>query len=453
MTERTRPCFTSLPPELRSKIFWHTARSDLPAVRLTSRDCDRYAKELLFSGLITRTDKTKEQIRRCPTNFLSGFAKELRVSVVEWLDGQNGPACYYNERNDSDSNFFHDQTHRQQARIRYENVEAEHYAVPSGRYPGYLNLIFFLGKLQRVLFANGRFNPHVTPQSQCGLINCTYQLPVRRPFATHQHTNLHFRLLINSLAQSEIKIRELIVKDDHDSRFVLNYESFTLPPSPQAQIVFSNLTKMHLDLDTAIVHLSSPWDLHEPLNTSINQTLKYARDLENLSIRIVVRNREWGDQQNFIRVLHGCVFPKLKTCILSGFKCDIAALQQFFTNCSKLERLCLDWCWLFEPDTWEEVANRLTALPALKDVQLRQLFGILGTDDSDDALDDVYDDSGYDNRYGHVQDFFFRGGVNPFGAAGRVLERRKHEEYAEKVVTPGWFERMQKLHGYEEDLE
>ncbi|KAL8885554.1 MAG: hypothetical protein Q9215_006608 [Flavoplaca cf. flavocitrina] len=442
MTDQPRPCLTGLPPELFRHVLSHTAVCDLLAFRLASREFRDHANESCFFRVITRTDKTAEQLRQCPTAFLSQHAKELRISVVEWLDGQNGPACHYVERNDSDSEFFHDQVARRQAELRYQSLGV-----------GYLNLLRSLGGLRRILFANGRFNPHITPIPQCGRASCTYQLPVRKAFATHHETDLHFNLLIKELARRDITIKELIVIDDHDSRFVLHHASFGLEqPLPQAQIVFNSLTKLHLDLDTTIISMLAYRHPNDPFRTSINQTLMHAQKLKNLSIRVVVRDIPGADQQNITTVFHTCVFPELKTCILSGFKGDNALLRQFLAGCPNLEELCIDWWSLFHVDSWEEVADGLKDFVSLKYVQLTRIFGTLGNEgDVADTLDDVYGTDGYTNRYGLVQDFFLRNGLNPFSAAGRALERIKHAEHAEEVMTPGWYKRLQKHHGYVED--
>ncbi|KAL9629171.1 MAG: hypothetical protein Q9204_005427, partial [Flavoplaca sp. TL-2023a] len=354
----------------------------------------------------------------------------------------NGPACHYVARNDSDSEFFHDQVARRQAELRYQSLGV-----------GYLSILRSLSGLRRILFANGRFNPHITPIPQCGLASCTYQLPVRKPFATHHKTDLHFDLLMKELARQDIELKELIVIDDHNSRFVLHHASFGLrQPLLEAQIVFSSLTKLHLDLDTTIISMFAYRHPIDPFRTSINQTLMLAKSLKNLSIRVVVRDVPDADQQNITTVLHTCVFPELKSCILSGFKGDNALLRQFLAGCPKLEELCIDWWSLFHVDSWEEAADGLKDFVSLKYVQLTRLFGTLGNEgDVADTLDDVYGIDGYTNRYGHVQDFFLGNRLNPFSAAGRALERIKHAEHAEEVMTPGWYESMQKYHGYVED--
>ena len=120
MTDKPRPCLKGHPPELFRHVLSHTAVRDLLAFRLASRECRDHANGYCFYRVITRTDKTAEQLRQCPTAFLSQHAKELRISVVEWLDGQNGPACHYVERNDSDSEFFHDQVARLSPRTRHQ---------------------------------------------------------------------------------------------------------------------------------------------------------------------------------------------------------------------------------------------------------------------------------------------------------------------------------------------
>ncbi|KAL8890285.1 MAG: hypothetical protein Q9192_005892 [Flavoplaca navasiana] len=436
MTDQPRPCLTGLPPELFRHVLSHTAVCDLLAFRLASRECRDHANEYSFFRVITRTDKTAEQLQQCPTALLSKHAKELRISIVEWLDGQNGPACHYVERNDSDSRFFHNQVARRQAELRYQSLGV-----------GYLSILRSLSGLRRILLANGRFNPHITPISQCGRASCTYQLPVRKAFATHHETDLHFNLLIKELARLDITIKALIVIDEHDSRFVLHHASFGLEqPLPQAQIVFNSLTKLHLDLDTTIISMSAY------RRTSISQTLMHAKNMKNLSIRVVVRNIPGADRENITTIFHSCKFPQLKTCILSGFKGDNTLLRQFLAGCPNLEKLCIDWWSLFHVDSWEEVAGGLNDIVSLKYVQLTRLFGTLGKEgDVTDTLDDMYGTDGYTNRYGHVQDFFLRNGVNPFSAAGRALERLKHAEQAEEVMTPGWYESLQKYHGYVED--
>ncbi|KAL8992621.1 MAG: hypothetical protein Q9169_006953, partial [Polycauliona sp. 2 TL-2023] len=293
------------PNEIFLQIFSYTAKSDLLAVRLTSHDYKDLANESAFSRIVTRTDKTRTQIELYPSNLLTNFVKRLRVSVVEWLDGQNGPGCPTELHDHSDSKFFHGRSHRPQAKTSFQSLEKEHQALLPGGLPGYLKPVLSSERLHGLLFANGRFNPHVTTPRQCGRAMC------------------------------------------------------------------------------------------------------------------------------------------------SCFKCNRGTLLHFLAGSPKLEELCIDWCSIHPLDTWEDVAERLKAtLSKLKNVQLRQLFGPLGRSNPDDRLWDVYSSSkSYDNRFGFVQDFFFRQGVNHFSTAGRALERRMYADGAGEVATAGWRERMKELHG------
>ncbi|KAL8860656.1 MAG: hypothetical protein Q9178_003009 [Gyalolechia marmorata] len=454
MTESNRDLFTGLPDELLVTIVQYSAKSDLPAIRLLCHRCHDIATSYLFERVITRTDKTKEQISQCPTRLLRQHAKELRISVIGWSDMEKNSA--YNEgQNGTELSSFHDCFHQEQARKRYKRLEDELYDYLHGRRcPGYLYPVLSMKSLRKVLLTNGSFDPHSSPHGECGVLNCTQRNPVYAKFATDDCATVHFRLMMIALSQRDVPITELIVKGNNDSHFVLTYKSFNIPQLPTGGLmlqVFSNLTKLHLDLDTTTKDYRQFIGL---TSTSLNRTLRCATKLEHLSINLVIAEATmWWPHRSIVGVLNNCVFAGLKTCLLSGFTCSATMILGFFVGCAKVEELCIDWCRLSPDGTWEEVADWLKEmLLSLKDVQLTKLIGDLGTDNRDDMLDDVYETSSYDNRYGLVQDFFFRGGVNPFGAAGRALERAKYAANAERLVIPGWFERMKKHHGYEEDL-
>ncbi|KAL8789735.1 MAG: hypothetical protein Q9213_000986 [Squamulea squamosa] len=466
MSEAPLDLFAELPNELLESIIQYSAHADLPAIRLVSRRCKDIATHYLFTRIITRTDRTAEQISQCPINLFWQQIQELRVSVIEWSDVDRDAIRNNNEQIQSTLRFFHDRLHQDQARTRYTRLTEKHHTDLDARTcPGYLRPVLSMNSLRKVLLTNGSFNPHASLQGECGVLRCTHQNPSSSTVATPGFTTLHFQLLMLALSQKDVPIIELIVKGGHASFFVLTVESFLkIPSSPtsswpfrQTLVVFRHLTKLHLDLDVSIEH--SPCDYYrEHLDTSgaLSQSLQQAIKLEHLSINLFVHvSKMWLPHRSLGTIFDRCVFPELKTCILSGFTCNNIVLLRFLVGSPKLEELCIDWCVLVPPGTWEEVADGLKEkLTALTDVQLTGIYGSLGSDDHDDNFDagsGMYDTGSYDNNYGLVQDFFSHGGLNPFGADGRRLEWRCEMRNAKKAVIPGWFERMKKHHGYEDD--
>ncbi|KAL8803746.1 MAG: hypothetical protein Q9200_006085 [Gallowayella weberi] len=290
-------------------------------------------------------------------------------------------------------------------------------------------------------------------------------------------TSLSFRLLMIALYLKKVPVTQLIVRTNDPGRFMLQHDVFKTDQHflNQVESVFSSLTKLHLDLDAG-----SESTVRLPLVTNIPRIMRQATRIEHLSIDLVREDLargpghprpKWRMLLDFEGILHGCIFPKLRTCLLFGFPCKIADICGFIHGCPDLQELCLEECQLLQWDCWEEAVSVLKeSLRALTDVQIVYCIGRLGLYNPDGMLNEVYsyvhqgyegvrsddDPQGpgqmpYGNKYGLVQDFFFRGGPNPFGAAGRALERAKFAENAKGVVIPGWLERMQRIHGFVEN--
>ncbi|KAL8677179.1 MAG: hypothetical protein Q9186_006382 [Xanthomendoza sp. 1 TL-2023] len=466
MGERTRDIFLKIPNEILIAIFQYSTRSDLLKIRFCSRTCNQIAAVYLFKTIVIRTDETADEIAQCPIKLLEDHAKELRLSVIGSI---------------FDLRFFHHNNHHAQlAWTRYDGIKKTHYAdLEAGRCPSYLAPILSMNKLRKVVFINGSFNPHLSSRGECGLLNCTHQ--TRSSFEVSDSpapTTLSFRLLMIALFHKKVPITQLIARSNRGWRFMLDYDVFVVDQHFLHQIegVFSNLTSLHLDLETG-------WDpvrrrgTNYTRVTNLPQLMRQATGLEHLSIDLV--NKTFRDMSSFRHsrseeILQGCIFPKLRTCLLSGFRYTISDIRGFLHGCRDLEELCLEECKLLPEDYWEVAASAMKdTLRALKDVQIVHCFGRLGLDEPDDMLQDVYgsdddpdasdgsddDPSGtaprrlkpYGNRCGLVQDFFFRSGPNPFGAEGRAMERAKFAEKAKDVVIPGWLDRMQRIHGYVEE--
>ncbi|KAI4232004.1 MAG: hypothetical protein L6R40_007534 [Gallowayella cf. fulva] len=385
--------------------------------------------------------------------------------------------------------YFHTKHHAMRARIKYDSLEQCHYADwEAGRCPAYLEPLLSMSNLRKVLFINGVFDPHLSSYGGCGSLNCTHRVPPNYSFAdTPAPAILHFRLLMIALIQKEIPITQLVFRNNDGWRFVFYYDVFEVSHSrlEQMQDAFRNLTKLHLDLEKDSAYNVTRRDG----DTNLAQVLRQATSLEYISIDVRGEFYTMGTWYNFLEfegIFHGCVFGKLKSYLLNRVSCQAFKLLSFVRGCRKLEEFCIESCDL-ESGCWSEVVDETKkTLPLLSEVQLAQLWGCWGLDDPNDTLGDVYNCYGevngkakimgddadgnegdiedldedeeawvtytiYGNKYGSVQDFFFHGGPNPFGAKGRAVERAKFAANAKQVAIPGCLERMQKNYGYVEE--
>ncbi|KAL8800549.1 MAG: hypothetical protein Q9182_005104 [Xanthomendoza sp. 2 TL-2023] len=449
MGERTSDSIPGLPNELLKSIFRFSDRSDLLKIRSCSRTFNQIANVLLFETIIITTDQVVDQDAQCPTRLHEDYTKELRFSVIGYST-QKFEDPYFSD-NDGKT-------------------------IKAGTRPSHIVPILSMNNLRKVLFTNESRNPPLRrwygyPTSYLHTKSTyLYGLPA-------EPITLSFRVLLVTLYFKKVPVTQLIARTNYSWRFMLQPDVFDVdqPFLNQIESVFSNLTKLHLDLDAG-----HEFAVRLPLVTNFPRIMRQATRLEHLSIDLVREDlargpghprRTWRRLLDFEGILHGCIFPKLRTCLLFGFPCRIADIRSFIHGCPDLQELCLEACQLLQKDCWEEAVTILKeTLRALKYVQIAYCCGKLGLDNPDDMLNDVYsyvlpegegvrsddDPHGaeqmpYGNKYGLVQDFFFRGGPNPFGAEGRALERAKFVRNAEGVVIPGWLERMQRVHGFVED--
>ena len=175
-------------------------------------------------------------------------------------------------------------------------------------------------------------------------------------------------------------------------------------------LLFQSLTKLRLNL-------SIDPDPEYPEETScfqqggISLALSGAKSLQCLYILATLGQNvdEYRPMTPFQTILGTCQFPKLRSLILNSLDSTSEELLTFLEASKQLQQFTLIYHELLS-GTWEQTAGWMRTSLTLEEIDLNGLYG--GLVPHNPVAD--FDDEGYIDYFGHVQDFFLRHGPNPF---------------------------------------
>lgn len=245
------------------------------------------------------------------------------------------------------------------------------------------------------------------PIKQCDL-NDTDHIPhaVRQfGFSQKGFTN-PWRLVLLALSATSANVKELTM-EPRDMELSTNTAAFSMSPEKlsQAQLCFNTLTKIHFSLNVDTERFSTKVETRH-VHRNVAKLLRSAINLENLSLNLTnepeVGMSEYSTLQS---ILGRCRFPKLRSLTLVLLASSEAELLRLLKHSRNLEQLTIGGHDLTE-GLWLRVAAWIRAsLPLLNYAEFTSLFG---------GFEEPWADTEYADQYGHVGDFLFGQGENPF---------------------------------------
>ena len=246
--------------------------------------------------------------------------------------------------------------------------------------------------------------------------------------------------LLRCLAATNVCIPEITMESGHEmQRIEFDTDAFalTVPQLGDATCRFQALTKLRLALNVEprFNIQGVPCAIHPNLIT----LLSAAKNLQCLTLELNERDDFLYEPFSAVEAILGrCEFPHLKSIILAFFWSTEQDLLRLLYHSPKLEQLTLASHTLHE-GSWENILNTIRQTLRLKSVRLSSLEGGLPCNGS-------Y----YCDFFGDVNNFFFRGGENPFNeslAKKRSAELRRGGRNGAVFFQMDYIGRYYEFHG------
>ena len=211
-----------------------------------------------------------------------------------------------------------------------------------------------------------------------------------------------WRLILQALSVTDSNISELtMLPEDRETMVTTFAFSMTSGELKQVKLRFQTLTKIRL------LFAWNPESIAAGTYTNVAKLLSCAVNLEHLALAGIDDEAEDDCRCPLQGSLGGCAFPKLKSLILGFFEFSEAELLRLLTPSKGLQHLTIE-CPVLKQGSWMRIADWVRAsLPSLRKAHLNQLYG---------GFEDPWATMGYFDVYGHVGDFVFGQGENPFTA-------------------------------------
>lgn len=231
------------------------------------------------------------------------------------------------------------------------------------------------------------------------------------------------------------------------SNMAISAFSMGIPQAVLADSVFSQLTRIHLDLNVAprVMRLGSEYEVFYEFAAA--RMLSFAVNVEDLELIGVLDGTEsptFGDGTDFKVLLNGCTFPKLRRFGMYGFTFTEAEMTSFLSCSPALHALCLQTLDMIS-GTWASLIDMIKGRFRLDYINIASPSSWTTRTAEGSALcwctpsmEDIYQDDAYDFNPG-LEAFFFRDGVNPFAPKPlqEVAKARRDVATARFVTSHG----------------
>ncbi|KAI4259071.1 MAG: hypothetical protein L6R42_004766 [Xanthoria sp. 1 TBL-2021] len=383
---------THIPPELLEMIFQHNSKTDLQNIRLACRRFKEVATPFLDDELTLRLDVTEQEMAQRPASTFSRYVKVLRLLIVCFDKKKFADYAKATRKRCKYHKVAYDEHLAKQSYERYNSLRDGHtFALTSGLIGAYVtSLLAHMPRLDCILISDGLCRPppsELTDQQAMDYSCLPYH---HHPYAVvpgsglNQETaSVYWDLLTRAFSASKTHFTKFSVDSsllDHGLRpAVLNIEGSRLEPTVS---FVANLTTLQLELN---YKRSTRAD-----RLALAHVLAQATKLEALSLSVISY-----PAANISEVLQTCEYPKLRICMLNWFQSNGKQLLRFLSVPERLTHLRLGRHELIDDYTWQELVPMLKArLPFLQAISM--------TDREGWWINDL------------IQDYFFRGGPNPF---------------------------------------
>lgn len=463
---RVPTSIVSLPPELTNEIFNHFKKAELKELRLVCKHFERSATPLLFDHVSISNNNVSLQIAKAIVGTFSSSIKTILFENVFYPEFSFQD--YYLKITRKNGGILRKPIgvethgHIERAHQAYSRLAAEQKEISeSGRGLAVLSVVLSTCTNARVL----AFGTHSADSGMdlrklgivdgefCSIPNCVspdetagympeYSKLCHTSFFFHKPETC-FRQPMGefwypamvALAESSSQITEIDMCSDHwgweDGLSIQAFNS-TQKPVKYVRDRLGMLTKLHLQIS---VDTADPTEEASYLRCDVAKLLSEARNLEDLWLCAnlpdnTYESLDWygpipfGSLECF---LGDCQLPKLRSLILQNFQASEAEISALLNGLPRLQTLFFS-AFALTAGSWERVAHRMRRIPNLKKILLHWLRGFARQNPADAA-----DDWLASNRP-TIDDFFFRGGENPF--TPEAMARLRYEERERRLR--GW---------------
>ncbi len=416
----------TLPPEIQSLVCGFLRKHDLKQVRQVSTTWERAAVQYLFDQIFMSLNMADLRIARLVVLQFKQYIRTLVFSSLYYLDldREDFDVEFDKLGINTDTDIGHTNHAFKLYRIARKNQRE---SLKTGLCSAYLSFALTSSpRIQKIVLTDSPSSRSMSRESlqvfeprpwrECPVDTCILKDTEHFPTAVLQSglsrkgSANSWRLILQALSVTNSSVSELAMMPvDMDQGRTVNTSAFSISPGEfsQAKLCFHALTKLRLNFAWDPERLSSDIDIG-PIHRTVPKFLRCAVNLEHLALVAHEEPSTDGVQSFPLQgVLADCKFPKLKSLILGFFEFTEVELRRLLTYSKNLEHLILE-CPVLKEGYWVRFVEWARAsLPCLKNAQLNQLYG---------GFDDPWADTEYMDYYGHIKDFLFAQGENPFTA-------------------------------------
>lgn len=268
------------------------------------------------------------------------------------------------------------------------------------------------------------------PAKRCVLEDTKhFHQAVRQSDFSRSGSHNPWRLILQALPISDLSVSELTMLSE-DCETTVDMSVFSMPQGElsQAKLCFNALTKIRLALAWNPARFSTDFDIR-CTHRNVAKLLRCAVKLEYLALLAhAERDTSWFENCPLQDALRGCRFSELKSLIVGFLEFTEVELLSLLTHSPKLQQLTIEFPILKE-GSWMKIVDWARAsLPSLKNAQLNHLYG---------GFEDPWADTEYIDVYGHISDFLFAQGENPFTKEALAKYHADIDVRREMVIAGG----------------
>ena len=408
-----------LPPEVLSLVCGLLPKCVLKRVRQVSKIWERAAVPHLFNEIFISQDVADFRIAKLVMLQFKHYIRTLVFSSVYYTDIDR--ASFKEEFRRNFGNYKHSGQAFRLYRIKRKNQQDNK---KNGSSSAYLSsALTSLPNVRKIILtdtSSSRSMPHqsrrvkATPSNQCDLTTID-DLPDNvweSGFFRKGSTN-PWRLVLSALSVTNANVKELTMEPG-DMELGTNTAAFSMSlwNLNQSKLCFHTLTKIRFSLFADAERFSTDIDIRH-VHQNVAKLLRSAVNLESLSLDVVDQNTSPENSPPALQEILGqCKFPKLRTLNLAFFVSSEVELLQLLISSKNIENLILE-CYKLTEGLWMRVADCIRAtFPLLKHAELTRLYG---------GFDEPWEETQYMDFCGHIDEFLFAQGENPFTT--KALER------------------------------
>ena len=423
-SQAKEPSVFMLPPEILSLVSGFLSKRQLKRVRKVSKTWERAAVPYLFDEIYMSLNMADLRIAKLMILQFKQYIRTLIFSSACYtdMDRENFDKALSYEGSDmeTDSDIGYSEHSFKLYRMARKNQEKN---LKTGLVSAYLSFaLTSCPKIRKIILTDLPSSRSMSRKSLkvfeprrskiCLFEGCVLEDNDHFPSAVRQSGFLRsssrnpWRLILQALSVTDSNVSELtMVPENNETMMDTSAFSMSSGELSQAKICFHALTKFRLTFAWDCEQFSTDVDVRY-IHRNVAKLLRRAVNLECLAL-IALEEHEPVAYQNcpLHAILRKCTFPKLKSLIIGFFEFTEVELLSLLTHSKRIQQLTIE-CSILREGSWVRIVDWARAsLLSLKNAQFNQLYG---------GFEDPWADTEYMDVYGHVGEFLFAHGGNPF---------------------------------------